>query len=179
MAIFRPLQELEDVQLPIDMGSPRDLCFKLASESMEMVWAYRRAFSLRHSSCIGLLGPYLVVLTLSPQLRDGPHKTEPFVRACQALVEHAENFPVASYILAMLKALDMEHQFGFPEEARMVLQESTLSPEDLEDVPMEMHIPIPPRSRGRQVPLGSPRGVTSESVGNLLARWAGPSSEET
>jgi hypothetical protein len=178
MALFRPLQDLEDVQLPNDMGSPRDLCFKHALESMETIWAYRRAFSLRQSSCTGLLGPYLVVLTLSPQLRDGPHKTEPFVRACQALVEHAENFPVAPYILAMLKALDMEHQFGFPEEARVVLQESMLSLEDLEDVPMEMHIPIPPRSRGRQVVHGSSSRITSESVGDLLARWAGPSSEE-
>jgi hypothetical protein len=123
------------------------------------------------------LGPYMVVLTLSPQLRDGPHKTEPFVRACQALVEHAENFPVAPYILAMLKALDMEHQFGFPEEARAILQKSNLQPEDTEDIPMEMKIPIPPRHRGRPGVPGSPV-ATSQSVGELLARWAGPSSEE-
>jgi hypothetical protein len=144
---------------------------------MEMLWVYRRAFSLEHSSCVGLLGPYMVVLTLSPQMRDGPHKTEPFVRACQALVEQAENFPVAPYILAMLKALDMEHQFGFPEEARAVLQESNLQPEEMEDIPMEMKIAIPPRNRGRAGVPGSPV-VTSQSVGELLARWAGPSSEE-
>ena len=89
----------------------------------------------------------MVVLALSPQLRDGAHKNEPFVRACQALVEHSENFSVAPYILAMLKALDMEHQFEFPEEARMILQESSLQPEELEDIPMEMRIPIPPRRR--------------------------------
>ncbi len=164
--------------MPIEIGSPRDLCFKHASECMEMIWTYRRAFSLRNSSCIGLLGPYMVVLTLSPQLIDGAHKYEPFVRACQALIEHSENFPVASYIIAMLKALDMEHQFGFPEEARLILQESNLQPEELEDIPMEMRIPVPPRNRGAAGNRGSSPVATSESVGELLARWAGPSSDE-
>jgi hypothetical protein len=137
---------------------------------MDVIWTYRKAFSFQHSSCVGLLGPYMVVLTISPQLRDGPHKNELFVRACQALVEHAENFPVAPYILAMLKALDMEHQYGFPEEARMILRESNLHPEDLDDIPMEMRVTIPLRDRGV---------VTSESVGELLARWAGPSGEDS
>jgi hypothetical protein len=144
---------------------------------MEMIGAYRRAFSLRNGSCIGLLAPYMAVLTLLPQLRGGPHKTEPFVRACQALAEHAENFPVAPYILAMLKALDMEHNFGFPEEARLVIQESRLQPEDLEDIPMEMQIPVQPRSR--QGPQGLSGANKSESVGDLLARWTGLSSEES
>lgn len=121
----------------------------------------------------------MVVLTLSPQVRDGPHKHEPFVRACQALVEHAENFPVAPYILAMLKALDMEHRFGFPDEARMILQESSLQPEELEDVPMEMRIPIPSKNRGRAGGPGPPGAATWESVGELLARWAGPSGVES
>lgn len=120
----------------------------------------------------------MAVLTLSPQLKDGPHKAEPFVRACQALVEHAENFPVASYILTMLKVLDMEHQFGFPDEARIVLQESNLRPEELDDIPMEMKIPFPPRHGGRSGSTGFKSAVTSESVGDLLARWAGPSGEE-
>jgi hypothetical protein len=136
-----------------------------------VIWTYRKAFSLQHSSCIGLLGPYMVVLTLSPQLRDGPHKNEAFVRACQALAEHADNFPVAPYVLAMLKALDMEYQFGFPEEARSILRESNLHPEDLEDIPMEIRITFPPRDRGAV--------ATSESVGKLLARWAGPSGEDS
>ena len=174
LALFRPLQELKNVQLPIEVGSPRDLCFKHASEIMEMIWVYRKAFSLQHCSCIGLLGPYMAVLTLSPQLGDGHHKAEPFIRACQALAEHAEHFPVAPYILAMLKALDMEHDFGFPEEARMILQESSLQPEELEDIPMEMTIRIPPRGRG-----GSGLPAAPETVGELLARWASPSSEES
>ncbi len=178
ITLFRPLQELEYVRLPIDVGSPRDLCFKHASESMETTWAYRRAFSLHHCSCVGLLAPFTVVLTLSPQLRDGPHKNEPFVRACQALAENAANFPVAPYILAMLKALDLEHQFGFPDEARKILQKSDLQPKELEDIPMLMQIPIAPKLRGRTGGPGSSGGVTSESVGSLLARWTGPSSEE-
>lgn len=167
---------MEDVPFPVEVGSPRELCFKHASETMEMTWAYRRTFSLRHSSCIALLGPYVVILTLLPQLSDGPHKTEPFVRACQALAEHAENFPVVPYILAMLKALGMEHQLEFPEEAKAILQASVLKPEELEDIPMEMQIGIPPRRRGRQGGPVSP--VTSETVGELLARWAVPSSDE-
>lgn len=118
----------------------------------------------------------MAVLALSPQLKDGPHKVEPFVRACRALVEHTENFPVAPYILAMLKALDMEHQFQFPEAVRVVLQESRLQPEDLEDVPMEMQIFISPR--GRMGPLGSHETITSVTVGELLTRWTGPSSED-
>ncbi|KAF7511200.1 hypothetical protein GJ744_005097 [Endocarpon pusillum] len=174
ISLFRPLQELEDVRMPIEIGSPRDLCFKHASECMETIWAYRKTFSLRHSSCIGLLGPYMVVLTLSPQLRDGAHKNEPFIRACQALVELSENFPVAPYILAMLKALDMEHQFGFPEEAIMILQESSLQPEELEDIPVEMRVPILTRSPVVAGDPGSSPVATTESVGELLARWAGP-----
>lgn len=116
----------------------------------------------------------MVALTLSPQLRDGAHKNEPFIRACQALVEHSENFPVAPYILAMLKALDMEHQFGFPKEAIMILQESSLQPEELEDIPVEMRIPILTRTRGVAGDPGSSPVATTESVGELLARWAGP-----
>ena len=143
---------------------------------MQTVRTYRKAFSLRHSSCAGLLAPYMAVLALSPQLKDGSHKIEPFVQACQALGEHAENFPVAPYILAMLKALDMEHQLQFPEEVRTVILESKLQPEDLEDVPMEMQIPVPPR--GRTGPLGLPEAITSVTVGELLARWTGPSSED-
>jgi hypothetical protein len=145
---------------------------------MEMIWEYRRAFSLRHSSCIGIIGPYMAVLTLSWQLNDGPHKIDPFVRACQALAEQSANFKVARYILAMLKALSLEHGLEYPEEAIKILNESTLPPEALEDVPMEMRIPIPPRSRGRQSGQLSPGTTSSESVGELLARWTGPSSEE-
>ena len=157
----------------MDIGSPRDFCFKHALESVEMIGAYRRVFSLRNSSCIGLLAPYMVVLTLSPQIKDGPHKIAPFVRACQALVEHTENFPVTPYILAMLKALDMEYNFGFPEEVRAIIQRSGLQPEELEDVPMEMQIPIPRRSR--QGLQGSSGESQTESLGDLLARWTGPS----
>lgn len=145
---------------------------------MEVIWLYRRAFSLRQSSCIGLIGPYMVVIALSPQLGDGTHKVEPFVRACQALTEHAVNLPVASYILAMLKALEMEHHFRFPDEARLVLQESDLQPEELEDIPMEMKIPIARRPRGRQGLPHPPGTVTSETVGELLARWVCPSTED-
>jgi hypothetical protein len=165
------LQEAEAIQLPIEVGSPRTLCFLHASEIMEVIWTYRKAFSLHHSSCVGLLGPYMVVLTLCPQLRDGPHKNEAFVRACQALAEHADNFPVAPYVLAMLKALDMEYQFGFPDDARAILRDSNLHPDDLDDIPMEMRITVPPRDRGAP--------PTSESVGELLARWAGPSAEDS
>lgn len=145
---------------------------------MEMLWAYRRIFSIQHSSCVGLFGPYMVVVTLAPQLRDGPYKTESFIGACQALAEYAENFPVAKYILAMLKALEMEHDFGFPEGARTILQGSNLRPEELKDIAMEMQIPITARHRGRTGGSGSPVAVTSETVGELLARWTGPSSEE-
>jgi hypothetical protein len=178
LALFRPLQEFEDVQLPIEVGSPRELCFQHAAESMEMIWTYRRAFSLQHTSCVGLLSPYMVVLTLSPQLRDGPQKIEPFVRACKALVEYAESFPVAPYILAMLKALDVEHDFGFPEEAKLILQESYLPPQELGDIPMELQIPVPHRPRHRASVLRPPGSVNSESVGDLLARWAGVSNGE-
>lgn len=113
----------------------------------------------------------MVVLTLSPQLKDGPHKTAPFVRACHALVEHTDNFPVTPYILAMLKALDMECDFGFPEEVRVIIEKSRLQPEDLEDIPMEMRIPIPRRSR--QGLQGSSKSSQTESMGDLLARWTG------
>ena len=178
ISLFRPLQEVQDVQLPIDVGSPRDLCFKHASESMELVWNYRRTFSLQHSSCIGLLSPYMVVLTVSPQLSDGPHKVEPFVRACKALVEHSDRFPVAPYILAMLKALDLEHGFAFPDEARAILNESNLQPELLDDISMEMRIPIPRRHLDRASFPGPGGAATSESVRELLARWVSPSSEE-
>jgi hypothetical protein len=119
----------------------------------------------------------MAVLTLPPQLQDGPQKVEIFVRACQALIEHSENFPVAPYLVAMLKALDMEHKFGFPERVRMILDQSKLQPEEMEDIPMEMQISMPLRPRRRQGVPASP-GITSESVGEILARWAGPSSEE-
>ena len=155
IALFLPLQEVEEVQLLADVGSPRDVCLKHALKGIDMMWAYRRSFSLRHSSCVGLLGPFMVVVTLSPQLRDSPQKIEPFIRACQALSEQADNFPIASYILAMLKALDMEHNLEFPEEVRAVLLKSGLQQEDLKDIQMEMRIPIPPR------PPGTPRTVTS------------------
>lgn len=144
-----------------------------------MVFAYRKAFSIHHSSCAGLLGPYMAVVALSPQLRDGPHTVEPFVRACWTLLEHSDNFPVTPYILAMLKALDMEQDLGIPEEAMVILHESHLQPEDLDDIPMEMQIPIRPRRHlGLRGVPGSGGAVTSESVGDLLARWVGPSSEE-
>lgn len=120
----------------------------------------------------------MVVLTLSSQLRDGPHKSAPFVRACQALVEQGENFPVAPFILAMLQALDVEHQFGLPAEVLLILQALHFEPEDLADVPMEMQIPIPPRpSRAQQAALQSPGVVASAAVGELLAHWAGLSSD--
>jgi hypothetical protein len=139
-----------------------------------MVWKYRRAFSLRHSSCIGLLAPYTVVLTLSSQVRDGPHKHEPFVRACQALVEHGDNFPVAPLILAMLQALDMKQGLGLPPEVLAILQALHLQQADLADVPMEIQIPILPQISTR----AKRRAVSSEPVGELLARWAGPLSDE-
>lgn len=75
----------------------------------------------------------------------------------------------------MLKALDMENGFAFPDEARTILKESNLQAEDLTDIPMELRVPIP---RGHVDSTSSGGAVTTESLRELLARWVSPSSEE-
>lgn len=176
IALFRPLLEHPEFELPGKIGRPRDQVFVHTAASMDILFQFRAAFLFQHNPELGLLGSIVAAYTLIAYLDDYPRTHAPFAQACQAMHEHS-HLPIVPFLLSGLVVLWRQYGVELTDEVRHYLENSKLVSESSSDVPMEMPVWI--YTKIHQIDnIFERREMHIESMGYVLSRGVARSPNE-
>ncbi|KAI9750704.1 MAG: hypothetical protein M4579_006352 [Chaenotheca gracillima] len=181
MAILRPLQALPFLQLPKDLGSPKDLCFKYSKQAMSNAELFEKLYPLKSS--MNTCTPYLCAFTLILRLNEDTDTQEYFTQACRILRKIQGNFPAMGLVLEGLQAFAKFYNVHTPDDAEQYFEGHGFDKSAVQDIPVSFVLPSQDEMRDlllgdKAAASSGPPRVHVESIGDLISQWRTMSLDE-
>ncbi|KAF4999111.1 hypothetical protein FGRMN_2674 [Fusarium graminum] len=100
--------------------NPRSMSYAHATNAMSTIWQFRALYTLRNESWL-IQATSVCVFKVLFALEESPLHLEAFIKACQALIELAQSFPVAEEVIYSIESIVKEKNVYIPLYARRYL----------------------------------------------------------
>ncbi|KAM0355222.1 hypothetical protein ACHAPU_001088 [Fusarium lateritium] len=99
---------------------PRSMSYAHATNAMSTIWQFRALYTLQNESWL-IQATSVCAFKILFALEESPLHLEAFIKACQALIEMAQAFPVAEEVIYSIESIVKEKKVYIPIYARRYL----------------------------------------------------------